>query len=46
MATETVKSIFECLAGAAIILGFVFEDKLIAFEEKLFSAAKRVFKAK
>lgn len=34
-------SMIELAAVIAVIVGFVHEDKLIAFEERIFSALKR-----
>ena len=36
-------TIFEVLLFALIILGFIFEHKLVEWEDKLFSAIKKKF---
>lgn len=34
-------STFEVIAAVLIILGFIYEDKLVNFEERIFTAIKR-----
>jgi len=36
-----LSSSFEVIVAVLIILGFIFEDKLVDFEDHLFSAIKR-----
>lgn len=40
---DTVRTILECSAFIAIILGLVYEEKVIAFEDKIASKIRRVF---
>lgn len=37
----TIRSVLEILAAAALVLGFFFEDKVAAWERRLFYKIKR-----
>lgn len=41
MTQFVLSSAFEVVVAVLIILGFIFEDKLVDFEERLFSSIKR-----